>query len=711
MLALACAARASSEDTGADLLTGWPDPLPLPLLLTANEIALALARTDAAPHEGQLPTLSAFWNAIEEWLRYSDLAALVPTIQRLLDHGGCLVMIDGLDDLPPAASRHAFVAALARFVARYPSNRYVITCRSRDPGLLAPLASFARYTLPDLDDAQAGALMARWYAAVADRAGLLLPEDVGARVAALQAALQGDARLRDLARDPLALTLCVLAHAEGHALPADRGVVLRRLADLLASGWSHGRLEAAQSVGGALDAGALALPERRLALLAPLGMAFLSRPAPAGEQPVTLTRAEVEAAMAEGLAEAGVEHAHARDSLIPSVVAACCRHGLLARAGHDAYALPNPHARDALATLALVAQPDFPTRAYALRHDPRWHEALLLAQHELRRRSTPHVGRLLIRLLLHPPAGALAADTADLLLAAECLIEIDDRSHSARALRVEIQERLITLLETPDRPIAARVQAGLLLGYLGDPRLSEPPPLVHVAAGPFTLGTSDGYDDEGPPQRIDLPSFAIGMHPVTNFEYAVFLAENANQPKPRYWHDPRFNNPACPVVGVTWHEAAAYCAWLTRRLERFGLLKDGAVVRLPTEFEWEKAASWDALNNAKRRYPWGDEWDSARANTADRQGTWFTSPIGSFLAGVSPYGLYDCIGNVWEWTASAYASYPGAAAAFHEVGSYTLRGSSCASNPTHARCTYRSRLPAGYWRYHLGFRIVVGQPL
>jgi formylglycine-generating enzyme required for sulfatase activity len=69
------------------------------------------------------------------------------------------------------------------------------------------------------------------------------------------------------------------------------------------------------------------------------------------------------------------------------------------------------------------------------------------------------------------------------------------------------------------------------------------------------------------------------------------------------------------------------------------------------------------------------------------------------------------VGNVWEWTAMSYESYPHAIAPFREEGSYTLRGSSCASLPIHARCTYRSRLPANYWRYHLGFRVVIGQPL
>ena len=225
------------------------------------------------------------------------------------------------------------------------------------------------------------------------------------------------------------------------------------------------------------------------------------------------------------------------------------------------------------------------------------------------------------------------------------------------------------------------------------------------------MGTPDGYDDEGPEQWVDLPDFAIGVYPVTNQEYAAFLAARPWHAVPRYWYSLRLNNPSGPVVGVTWQDAMDYCAWLTERLDRADRLPIGHVVRLPLESEWEKAASWDPRRQAKQRYPWGDDWSSTRANTGDGRGDWLTAPVGCYPDGTSAYGLHDCIGNVWEWTASTYASYRGAGLLFSEPGSYTLRGSSCASTPTHARCTYRSRLPMSYWRYHLGFRIVFGRPL
>ncbi|MEO7908526.1 MAG: SUMF1/EgtB/PvdO family nonheme iron enzyme [Roseiflexaceae bacterium] len=706
-LALACAARATGDSAAAELVAGWSDPLPLPILLPAREIEAALSLGNAALDEQRLPTLSAFWSAIEEWLTYSNLQALVPTIQQLFEQGGCLVLIDGLDELPPTASQHAFLVALGRFVTRYPDNSFVIACRNTPPGMQAPLSSFTHYQLPALDRPLADAMVARWYAMVADRAGLLLPEDTIKRIAMLQGALHDDERLKELAQTPLTLALCILAHAERRRLPAERAVVLQRLADVVVNGWGDGRHSGVQSA------------DRRLPLLEPLALAFQSSAATKHDQPATLSPSEIKTLLAQGLASRGVgqqrtseesQNTNAIDET--DLLGWCCRHGLLTPAGYNAYAMPQRQLREYLAGRALAATPDFVTRAYALRRTPHWRETLLHAIHAIGQGSTPHVARLLVRLLLHPRDGDPSTPSNDILLAAECLDELGDRTRPDRALRDEVRLRLITLMGTAATAVAERIQAGMLLGRLGDTRFAGPlPPLVDIAAGRFQMGTADGYDDEGPEQWVDLPDFAIGVYPVTNQEYAAFLAARPWHSVPRYWYSLRLNNPAGPVVGVTWQDAMDYCAWLTDRLERASRLPSGHIVRLPLESEWEKAASWDPHHQAKQRYPWGDEWFSTRANTGDGRGDWLTAPVGSYPAGISVYGLHDCTGNVWEWTASTYANYPGAALVFNEAGSYTLRGSSCASTPTHARCTYRSRLPINYWRYHLGFRIVIGLPL
>lgn len=708
-LALACASHGAGGPS-PNSIGGWPDPLPLPLLLTAREIASALTRKNAAPDVEHMPTLSAFWSAIAEWLQYSDLAALVPTIQQLLERGGCLLLIDGLDDLPATASRHGFMAALSRFVARYPDNRYVLACRDYDAASMASLAGFARYRLGRLDQPRTDAMIAQWYPVIAGQAGLLVPEDVSERIARLQGALRGDPKLQELSCTTLTLALAILAHVENHLLPSRRGVVLRRLADVLLRGWDHSRLGGGREPP-AFDLDAPVEPERELTLLAPVALALQSRFAGGHDQLPTLGYAEIESLLCVGSAGAGVDQRGVSQRAVPQLLTRWCSRGLLAQPSPGAYAMPHRQVREYLAARGLAALPNFPPRAYAVRREPRWREVLLLAVQELGAGRAPHIARLLVRLLLHPPEPDHGGGAHDLLLAAECLVELAERSQPDRALRTEVCGRLAELLGSATHATAERVQAGMLLGHLCDPRyMNLLPHVAKIGGGGFILGTLEGYEDEGPAQWVYVSSFAIGVYPVTNHEYAAFLAERSTQAPPHYWHDSRFNNPACPVVGVTWHDANAYCAWLTERLARAGLLEPGMVVRLPLEVEWEKAASWDELHQAKLRYPWGDEWSSACANTADGRGAWMTAPVGCYPAGGSRYGVQDCIGNVWEWTGSVYENYPGAAKPFHEPGSYTLRGSSCASNPTHARCTYRSRLPASYWRYHLGFRIVIGHP-
>ena len=700
MLALSSAKRAGDE-SAAD------SPAPLPIFLNARDIIAALEQGNAMPDEQGLPAPTTFWSAIERWLQYSDLSALVPSIQQLLDRGECLVLIDDLDGLGEVSQRSLYFAALGRFVARYPDNRYVLASGELSTRELASLASFARYRLAQLDQAQVDSFVDRWYQACARRADSLMLYELSERIAVLKGVLHGDARLRELAATPRGLALCVFAHAEGYNLPIGRDVVLRRLAELLLKRWK--RLQP-----GALNGAAKrrfspsGLAARRLELLAFLGLEFQSRLEPSGGQP-SLTLPELRALLSESRAMASIERRRGTD-VLPDMLKWGERYGLLAAAEPGSYTMPHRQLRDFFAAHALARLPDFVARAYARRGDPHWHETLRLAAGEVGRGPALSGLAELLGLLLN----SADPDSAqhDLILAAELLVEQGERSPLVSGLQADIRSRLMQLIQQESTSIAERVHAGLLLGRLGDPRFAGVmPPLAWVEAGSFLLGGTEGYPDEGPMQLLDLPTFAIGVFQVTNQEYALFLSENAAHPAPRYWYDPRYNNPASPVVGVTWHDAVAYCAWLTRRNAQAGLLQPGLVFRLPLESEWEKAAAWDEQRQLKRRYPWGDAWDSARANTVDGRGEWITSPVGCYPSGVSAYGLHDCIGNVWEWTASEYASYPGSLVPFYEAGRYTLRGSSCASNPTHARCTYRSRLPPDYWRYHLGFRVVLAKPL
>jgi len=164
-------------------------------------------------------------------------------------------------------------------------------------------------------------------------------------------------------------------------------------------------------------------------------------------------------------------------------------------------------------------------------------------------------------------------------------------------------------------------------------------PMVTIPAGEFLMGTVPTglrkTDHEEPQRLVFLSAYEVGVHPVTNAQYAVFLRAT-DYPPPRFFDDPRFSNPHCPVVGVTWYDAQAFLEWLNA--------ETGGASRLPTEAEWEKAAR----GTDGRIYPWGNEWDATKVNTSESR-LKRTTPIGSYPDGVSPYGCYDMGGNVYEW--------------------------------------------------------------
>jgi iron(II)-dependent oxidoreductase len=265
--------------------------------------------------------------------------------------------------------------------------------------------------------------------------------------------------------------------------------------------------------------------------------------------------------------------------------------------------------------------------------------------------------------------------------------------------------------------------------------LAPPPPPgadapgdVLVPAGPFVMGTDDeawAYDNERPAHVVDLPAFRIDAAPVSNRRYAGFVADGgyenskwwtdegwawrvkADLSAPEFWRsegDGRWSRLRFgwredlpldePVQHVCWYEADAYARWAGKRL--------------PTEAEWEKAASWSP-EGVKRRWPWGSaEPSSERANLGG--GLFRPAPVGAYPAGVSAYGCHQMVGDVWEWTSSDFEPYPGFATfpyreyseVFFGSGYKVLRGGSWAASPLAVRTTFRN------WDYPIRRQIFSG---
>jgi formylglycine-generating enzyme required for sulfatase activity len=249
------------------------------------------------------------------------------------------------------------------------------------------------------------------------------------------------------------------------------------------------------------------------------------------------------------------------------------------------------------------------------------------------------------------------------------------------------------------------------------PTLSpDVPATICIPAGPFWIGSllndRDAHDNEQPRRELNLPAYEIGRYPVTNAQYACFLAGNPDYPvpylneeraRPYNWYSEARSYPEGkadhPVVLVSWEDAMAYCHWLT--------LVTGRSYCLPTEEEWEKAAR-GGLPEA-RRYPWGNEWRPGLCNTQEleRKGT---TSVGEFeRTSKSPFGVVDMAGNVWEWTASWYNPYPDSPHKSQNYGQIfrIVRGGSWQNSRRGARTASRGRSEPQVRRPCLGFRVAL----
>ncbi|HEY2429454.1 MAG TPA: SUMF1/EgtB/PvdO family nonheme iron enzyme, partial [Acidimicrobiales bacterium] len=252
---------------------------------------------------------------------------------------------------------------------------------------------------------------------------------------------------------------------------------------------------------------------------------------------------------------------------------------------------------------------------------------------------------------------------------------------------------------------------------------------VRLPGGEFVMGTSSdpwALDNERPAHPAHLSPFWLDATPVTNAAYADFVADGgyadrrwwtaegwewrggARAEHPQYWERSgegwavdRFGRPHAlvadaPVQHVCWYEADAYARWAGKRL--------------PTEAEWEYAASW-GRDGRKHRWPWGDvEPTPAHASLWLGPSAFGPAPVTAHPAGANPWGVVGLIGGVWEWTASDFTGHPGFRA--HPYREYSevffgpdhkvLRGGSWATHPSCIRATFRN------WDYPVRRQIFAG---
>jgi hypothetical protein len=318
--------------------------------------------------------------------------------------------------------------------------------------------------------------------------------------------------------------------------------------------------------------------------------------------------------------------------------------------------------------------------------------------------KTPRWGAdLLARLIAELDRAAVRTDPAPAVLIAEALDLCLAKNY---AVPEELKEAFRGVaLDAIEYEVErqARYALGLTLGRVGDPRILD----LRDSQGNVNLSAyvevpAGTYPYSNRTVEIRQP-FWIGRYPVTNQQFAAFIAaggyrdrrwwsnegqawlEQEKPAQPEAWYDRRWNAPNQPVVGMSFWEAEAFCAW--------------AGGRLPTEEEWEAAAR----GPKGLVYPWGDVWQNGICNTLEA-GLRVTSPIGLFpRARQADRAIDDLAGNVWEWCESFYDPK-------HYPDARVVRGGSWDYFQGHTRSASRLRSLPLNRHFDIGFRVVCVAP-
>jgi len=634
-----------------------------------------------------------------------------------LENRQTLVVLDGLDEVTnsnpartDAERRRQVAQAIQDFARRYPYSRLIVTCREKQyprdakgrPTAEWKLTAFSHTVIADFDPAQVKEFVVHWFAEQDARRRL---PDAGDKRDSLLAALASRPELAQLAPKPILLTQMALVHTH-KKLPDSRVEVYRECADLLL--WEWERLRARQA--------------GRQGQAAPDFLQTLIPGLRQDEVEDALDRAVFQA-HAAGDPEIPAERIlRALRDLFRDVYALApdqamgraekfildwlnSRSGLLVPAAEDTFTVPHPSFREFMAARFLrenrlphpddeVVEEDWKLSGPRLVREnyDRWREVFRFAAGlDSPAEVASALNELCPEALTYAPA-----EVRLLLLAGEVARDVggrmlSTRSRVGRQVVERLEYQLIHLMRDTDSTDA----------YPKDrPRLTAPDrltPKTRLAAGEFLsdLGwTPPDLDDLVPVELPDDRRFWMGKYPVTNLQYARFLAapdyadetlwrsltiydhkeqqrlsigevawkwfQDAGGPerRPGYWAEARFGaaRRLFPVVGVTWYEAAAYAAWLNGpgRAHIATPIPVAVEIRLPLESEWTLTAGGEQGD----RYPWQAtpqlvEADAipgyANTTESDLNGT---TPVCQYPAGMSLAQVMDMAGNVWEWQAN-----------------------------------------------------------
>ncbi len=747
-------------------LTGGPGPFEsaadglLPVYLECRPLARALAGLDLEG-KGGADRRRALAETVGQVLN-EQLATIykVPSFAGELDAtlavGRCLLVLDGLDEVPVdlrSTVREAVSALLGNTL-----ERVIVTYRIRSYEGEAVLAGFEPHTLAELDEVRIRHFVQAWYVALHELGRLRADQDWEALAKDLEQAALARA-LGGLASNPMLLTTMALLHQEGAKLPPERARLFQQALEVLALKWKGGDQRRA-----ALSPELRALLGKNLELwqvLQRLGFEVHAAEAAAGgrgaRESGTLGWAEAVDLLAKP------ELLKSRELAIEFLAYVDQSAGVLVGQGGPpgqpaAYGFPHRFFQEYLAGRYLfrVDETADAIRARAAEGDF-WQQAVALGAEDYLYCNTSPGGVLARAICLCQPDASVPAaqrDRAALWAGSMAVLVAESASQKGQPTLAGLTQRLVEVLTGNALPARQRVEAGRVLGRLGDPRESVKTAagmeFCWVPAGPFFMGANESdqgaSDYERPAGTYDVRGgYWIGRYPVTQGQYTEYLEAASRQGEslrdPKQGSPIPFNLPNHPVAAVDWAEAVTYCRWLTEKARVEDWIPSAWGFSLPSEPEWEKAARGGAMlpepeqprslskgvhslgppacrpnEDPQRVYPFLGEFDQEKVNCVSAIGT--PNAAGAYAAGGSPYGCEELSGGVWEWTRSVWQKeypYPTEKAevqqredlAVEARWKRVLRGGSFAFVRQSVRCSARHKDFPLSRNGNFGFRVVL----
>ncbi len=655
----------------------------LPLLVPLSAYANALDRADVPLDE-----------FVATYYRQRGIKLpLAAMLTEALERGGTLLLLDGLDEVRKLSQRRVVVDRVVDFftMEQQKGNKFILTSRIVGYREVRPVVEgLAECTLVDFEAEEIEQFVGQWTGALERAARGDTPvaaEEAARERVELLAAVDRNPGVRQLAANPLLLTILALMKRQGVILPERRVELYQKYIETLLRYWNLSR--------------GLGRPPRRdldvvetVRVLAPLAL-WMHQASPG----VGLVK---QAAVRRRLAEIYTHRGEAEPEQAARQLLADAREyaSLLLERGSGAYGFIHLTFQEYLAATAIAQQGQRdiePVVAALAAHigDDNWYEVSLLTIGYLGivQQRDEAAGAVLGELIKQAPGQAGQA----VVLAGEAVLDAWPGGVTPTCKRA-IVEALQTTMVDDTVSLPLRAKAGGVLGRLGDPRAgitTLPPLLTPPIQGEFLYGKKK--------EKREVAPFRAGVYPVTHAQFGQCIEaggydnqdwwskegwrrrQRGNWTQPRLWDDSGWNNPNHPVVAVSWYEAEAFCNWLTATY-------DGQY-RLPTEEEWERLAR----GQHGREYPWGNNWEEGLANTRESE-IGQTSAVGMFPGGVSPTGAHDCAGNMWEWCADWSDK---------EQMFRVLRGGAWVNRQVNARCAARYQsIPNGRID-GLGVRVVV----